>query len=271
MDSLQKIEHLTPSENLIINSYLKDCKVNQLNEKDLRNNLIDIIAIIIWESGFNIPQKEQHILINYMIDEIKRDFRFLTLTEVKFAMQKGIRGSYGEVMGINVRMMYKWLDLYVKETRVGILKKLPIKNEKKEVTDDEKRAIRANWIENCISLYEKWKNNEGFSFVDVGNLFYEYILKLNIVQLTKNERKSIWESAKVAHKEFLSNRLRGNDLKMVLYKFNQGDESVVMDIKITARNLALMVLFKKIKASGLNLRDIIEENEKGDEKTPLKK
>lgn len=240
-------------------------KIRTLDEKVSRDYLIDLLAAVIWESGHNIEADEQKILINYMIEEIKNDFSNLTLEEVKIALKKGLRGYYGQVFGMNVKMMYSWLESYVSETKAESLKYLTIieKKEPEEKSDDHKRYLHFEWLKLCINAYEEYKETGKTSFVDAKNNLYDYIrYKLKLADLTKEEVDNIWQYAVLEYKsnhsiEKSKNKYELIDFRLLIKKFQDGDSTEQEKVKFIARKIALNKLFEKIKGANIDFRKVV--------------
>lgn len=244
-------------------------KIRTLDEKAVKHGLIDIILAIIWESGHNLDEKEQTVLVTYMIEEIKNDFSNLTLEEVKIALKKGLRGYYGQVFGMNVKMMYSWLEGYVSETKAESLKYLTIieKKEPEEKSDDHKRYLHFEWLKLCINAYEEYKETGKTSFVDAKNNLYDYIrYKLKLADLTKEEVDNIWQYAVLEYKsnhsiEKSKNKYELVDFRLAIKKFQDGDSTEQEKVKFIARKIALNKLFEKIKGANIDFRKKIIEFE----------
>lgn len=245
-------------------------KIKNLDESEVRNSLVETMALIIWESGFNMSKDEQKLLINYMINEINLDFSGLTLEEVKIALKKGIRGQYGDVIGLNVRMMYSWLESYISETKREAMKQLQLikNNDPEQVSEDIKKNWHNKWLEMCIEAYEEYKEKGETTFIDIKNNLYDYIrFKLKIVDLTKEEVDNIWNHAQLEYRRNHSAENSKNDIELLDFKaaikrMENGDATEQEKIKIIARRIALNKLFEKIKGANLDLRKVIYEFEK---------
>jgi len=244
-------------------------KIRTLDENVSRNYLIDLFTVTIWESGHEIDKKDQILLINYMINEVKNDFSNLTLEEVKIALKKGLRGYYGQVFGMNVKMMYSWLEGYVSETKAESLKYLTIieKKEPEEKSDDHKRYLHFEWLKLCINAYEEYKETGKTSFVDAKNNLYDYIrYKLKLADLTKEEVDNIWQYAVLEYKsnhsiEKSKNKYELVDFRLAIKKFQDGDYTEQEKVKFIARKIALNKLFEKIKGANIDFRKKIIEFE----------
>jgi len=253
---------------------LNNPKIRQLNQSEVKDSLIETLGICIWESGFNIDKDEQKLFINYAIEVIITDYASLTLEEIKIAVLRGVRGKYGDVMGINIRMLCRWLDTYIEEDKVPVLKQLGSikKHEKKEkqVTEEEKKYWHSVWLYKCLEAYETYKTNGQNNFIDLNNALYNYIrYEMRLVDLTEQEVYDIWIKAKELYKQehSLENaRSFGQKVQFraVLEKLALQDKSENEKIKNRARKIALTNLFGKMKLADIDFKKRIIEFEKYD-------
>lgn len=248
-------------------------RILNLNSTDADNGLIESLGLIIWEAGVNMEKDDQKLLINYMVEEIKRDFFHLTVEEVKIALKKGLRGAYGDYFGINVKTLYGFLNSYVEETKPPALKQLAMISQKgetaKELTEDEKSYWHKKWLYNCILAFEEYKEKGTSTFMDIRNDLYYYIRhKMKLVEFSEQESDNIWKDAFNEHKR---NHLPNNaknlgqsiDFKYKLEKIVKGDISEHEAIKVVARRIALPRLFQKIKEQNIDFAKKIAEYEEG--------
>lgn len=249
-------------------------KIRNISEKELTDKLIEMIGIIIWESGHNVTEQEQTALIQYMIEEIKSDFSNLTLEEVKFALKKGLRGFYGEVFGVNVKMMYEWLQAYVSETKAESLKYLQVIENKKpkelseEIVNKRNEYWHFEWLKKCVSAFEEYKETGETNFIDIKNGLYDYIrFKIKLVDLTKEEVDNIRNHAEQEYRRERSPENSKNDIQMLDFistvkKMESGDVTEIEKIKIIARRIALIKLFEKMKERNIDFRQEVIKFEK---------
>lgn len=266
-----------PSENKrIILASLNNPKIKFMGDSEVRDGLIDTLALVIWESGFKFSQdpeldaKEQKTLINYMIEVIRVEYSNLSLEEIKIALLKGVRNKYGDVYGLNVRMMCIWLDAFIEDKKqIMLTLPKPKKEEeaKKELTEEQIKENRWKWLNYCINSFEEYKEKGETDFFDFGNSLYNYIrYSMRLVDLTKEETDDIWVRAigKYKNENSIENaRNVGNkiDLKTNLERLEKGEASAHEKVRMIARRMALPKLFEKIKIANIDFRKRIEEHE----------
>lgn len=253
---------------------LNNPKIKQLNQSEVKDSLIETLGICIWESGFNIDKEEQKLFINYAIEVIRVDYSSLTLEEIKIAVLRGVRGKYGDVMGMNIRMLCKWIDTYIEEEKVPVIRQLgTIKKEEqkeKQVTDEEKKYWRSVWLLRCLEAFETYKSSGQNTFLDLNNALYNFIrYEMRLVDLTEEEVNDIWSRAKVLYKQEHSPENARNlgqkvQFKAVLERLALQDKSENENIKNRARKIALTNLFGKMKLANIDFKARIIEHEKYD-------
>jgi hypothetical protein len=258
----------------IILASLNNPLIRQLDKSVVKKKLIEIIGVCIWESGFNIDKEEQKILINYAKDLIISEYSSMTLEEVKLALLNGVRGKYGDVIGINIRMICKWLDFYLQNEKINAMKELKTikKTDVKEpkISDEEKKYWHSKWLLNCYNAFEHFKKYGENNFNDINNTFYEYLKnKLKIIDLSPEEIKNIWNQAKYLHEqehkvEKARNFAQRVEFKNVLEKILLNDKTENEKIKIKAKKLALTKFFEKFKLANIDLKKEIIKYEKYD-------
>lgn len=70
-------------------------------------------VISFYGSLSNVGKQLQPHQIEYLADEIVRDFYFLTFGEIQYVMRRGIRKEYGEIYDcIDVSTVLSWVDKY---------------------------------------------------------------------------------------------------------------------------------------------------------------
>lgn len=248
-------------------------KISAMDKSEVRNGLIEILALIIWESGSTIRDDatEQKLLINYMIEEIQKDFFHLTLPEVKIALKKGLRGHYDAQYGLNVKSLYISIDNYISETKVEamtLFSKLKPKEEYKGLNDEQKAIVYRKWLESFIILFEKYHEGENIDITDIGNVFYKYCTRNKIGSLSDKQKIELENKAKrvVVSKgnEYARSSHEVKELRELVNSINKNkyDEDIELRIVSEAKRLAILVFFDKLIEDKIELGDLIKKIEK---------
>jgi hypothetical protein len=266
---------MTPLHREVILASQNHPKISNSDQSEARDGLIEILAIIIWESGVASlldDKKEQKILINYMVEEIKKDFFHLTLPEVQIALKKGLRGHYDTQYGINVKSLYGSLDNYVSETKIEAMtafnKLLKPKEEYKGLNDEQKAIVYRKWLESFIILFEKYHEGENIEITDIGNVFYKYCTRNKIGSLSDKQKIELENKAKrvVVSKgnEYARSSHEVKELRELVNSINKNkyDEDIELRIVSEAKRLAILVFFDKLIEDKIELGDLIKKIEK---------
>lgn len=82
-----------------------------MGDETTKDALIETIA---YAAGLlNIGKNLQPHQIEFLADEILRDWYWLKLSEIKFVMMEGVRGNYGQIYDcLDFRTVMEWLGKY---------------------------------------------------------------------------------------------------------------------------------------------------------------
>jgi hypothetical protein len=273
--SVQNVEEAPydKSHKEVILATLNNKPIVHESKIEAENSLAKLIGMIIWESGINMTEEEQDILVPYMITAIMKDYSHLTLKEVEIAFTMGVRKKYGDFFGINVSTFCGWLYKFQYETKKSAMRLIPyIKKTEKpdDVSEDQKKYWHGAWINSCSEAYKTFCETGIIEkFHDSNNMLYDYIVdKMKLVKLEKEEADKIFIQAKTQYKvekRSLNARNFGQQLnfKLALEKLQEQDAEVITVIQAKSKRLALPLIFKKLKDQGLDLESEIRNYEKG--------
>lgn len=254
--------NLTNSEkNYIISGFGK--KIKELDKKEVTSFLVELLTKIKFESGHKteVSNEDEYkklvALVESVYLDLKNYFSTLTLNDIKFAFNLGVRKEYGEYMGINVVTIFNWLKSYVQDAKRAEAKKkqaayIESMNKPKELTQDEKDSIMK---EACIKAFEVFKLEKKYD--DIGNAIYNYLDKKVKINFTKERKDGIVKLARVSCKERYLNKLHSikdsfekNAIKEALKNI---ETQVTPDIIIEAKRIALNQYFSELIEMDLNL------------------
>lgn len=230
------------------------------------NSLVGIFAKTIVESGFNIKEEEQEILISLFIDEIKNEFSYLTVEDVRIAVKKGVRLDYGKFFGINITTLNFWLKEYITSTKKDSMKSLPKiapKNEYSGLNDSQRSVMRKEWLNSWIELFEKYHEGENVTISDAGNVFYKYCFANKIGSLTDSEKITLENKAKRLvisnEKERATSSIQIKEVNNIINSINANKYNNDTELKIMseAKRLAIFLFFDKLISEKIELKDLI--------------
>lgn len=243
-------------------------KVKELDANYVGEQIKTAINLTIFQSGYKIDNISELIIM--VVKDIFMDFSFMTLSEIGYAFRKGLRGEFGEYMGLSVKTFYVWLKEYNETLKLEATKSLAKINkpEQKQITEQEKRQTHLNWLKSYCEDFEKYKKGEDVDIYDVGGVFYSYCMKNNICYLSEDEKKELYDKAKrkiiVNHNgQNAKNVWERKDFKEIVTSVVKGENNSSQALVVNeAKRLAVILIFDKLIANGINLNDLLAQIEK---------
>lgn len=228
-------------------------------------NIKSVINLTIFESGFKTEDIDKLILM--VIKDIFSDFGYMTLPEVSLAFRKGVRGDFGEIMGMSVRTFYSWLKKYNQTVKIDAIKALQgiKKDTTKQISSQEKQAYHLKWLKSRVDEFERHKKGEKADLYDFGNIFYGYCIKNGIAYFSEEEKRELWMKAKdniVANHsiEKAKSTYQARDYKDIVTSINKSkmDDSTMERVKSEYKRLAIPMIYDKLIKENINLADVFD-------------
>lgn len=85
----------------------------ELKIEELKMSLIDIISKAAFNCGQSMNKEDLKANYQVLLNNLKQDYKYLTIKEIEIAFEKGSKGVYGEFFGLNQKTFYKWIDAYI--------------------------------------------------------------------------------------------------------------------------------------------------------------
>jgi uncharacterized protein YeeX (DUF496 family) len=245
------------------------CELNIVEYDKNHNDLVGIFGRLIIESGITpetMPKPDQKVFISMSVDEVKNEFSYLTIEDVRIAIKKGIRLEYGKFYGLNIATINFWLKEYINTTKKLAMKSLSLispKEEKISLSDEQKKIMHQRWLDSWIDLFEKYHEGENTTISDAGNVFYKYCIKNKIGSLTDYEKIILENKAKrliIANgKEQARSSFQIKEVNKIIEDINKNRYSDDLDRKIVseAKRLAIYAFFDKLIEQKIKLKDLI--------------
>lgn len=250
------------------------CDLNILEYDQNHNNLIGIFGRLIIESGITpetMPKPDQKVFISMCVEEVKNDFSYLTIEDIRLAIKKGIRLEYGKFYGLSIATINHWLKEYVNTTKKTAMKSLSLlspEEEKISLNDEQKKVMYKRWLDSWIDLFEKYHEGENIVVSDVGNVFYKYCIKNKIGSLSDSEKIILENKAKrliIANgKEQARSSFQVKEVNAMIEAINKNKYGSNIELKIVseAKRLAIFSFFDKLIQEKIELKDLINNIEK---------
>lgn len=230
--------------------------VRDASDSEILITLAEIVSKTTFDAG-NTPKSSEEIkaLIGSLLPDCKMFFKTLTLDELKLAANRGVRGMYGDMIGVSVASLSKVFNGYMADMKRQEAKKALIEaNTPKE--EPPKEVSESEWVRLSIEAFEKFK--ESGVYEDWGNIIYLFLERkglLNYSNERKAEIKRIVENRELAR---LSAPLSMEE-KRNFEKLKDQLLSGSMDIKGKCRREALLIYFKELDEMGLAMEDLLYE------------
>lgn len=164
--------------------------VKSIEDKNESAEQIDkAINVMLADRGFNMEQADIEYLKLSVIRTIQSTPKFsnLTLKEIREAFHKGVRGEFGEYMGINVVNLESWLNKYIELYMNRAIGEYQKANSKiKSEMDDE--ITREAWIASMDRQFQKTKKGED-EFRDFRQWLFIFCQKHELVDWKKFEKE----------------------------------------------------------------------------------
>jgi hypothetical protein len=197
----------------LVKTAASELRVIQQDENALTSALAVIIAGLFVVAGQKANANEIVSMSRILTNDLQTRFKTLTLKEVEYACNAGIRHDYGDYYGINVTSVNVWLKAYIASdehknvTTQRHQKPLPELPPRSGMTEIELE----NHAKVMFEFYKKYKY-----VIDAGNLVYNYLDKKELIPFTETEKQHALEIAKreivLSKKESVKIALSAKDL-----------------------------------------------------------
>jgi hypothetical protein len=264
---------LSPEEKSIVIAS-RGKKIMELTKLELANIVTDCVDIALIELGhknlFN-DQADKDILIKSITQDIADHFKGLTAEEIKQVFRLGVRGEFkskkDEVITLTAVSVFRWIKSYKEFQRKEAFKKqleFQINEEKKskvEVTEEFIKKQQETTKQIIAEDFAKYVNLNITPY-DFGNVQYDYLKKIGLINLSDDQQKNIWEQAK----EQLKNSYHSgstpkeiNNNKRLYSELLNDSNNLKSKLVIVSKQIALKEFFEEVKKSGKNIQDLLNK------------
>lgn len=238
-------------------------RIFQRDKTKVGKELEFLIKKTVVETGFGtkFTDKDWKILYIGVIDDIFRVFSSLTTNEIHIAFRLGSREEYGEFYGVSVRVFYKWLKRYMADTQqdaVMNLKKLYPPKEK-EITQSDRNHIRNKWLNSVLYNYKILVDKNEYRFKDYGNILYDYLYELKLINFDKEQRKEILDEAIKVIERNAKEKKQRTIIKELSNLSIATDTNIKSAVKSEAKHIALRKFMFQCRAGKKSLRTLIQD------------
>jgi hypothetical protein len=236
----------------LIRNSLTGLKIRQQDERTLKSSIAVIVQKLFAIAGQSPEKKDVELICKEICADLQKRYKGMTLSEVDYALNAGVRGEYGEYYGINVVTINKWLRAYYnsderKEAmRSELFPELTLPQH--VMTEEERRKVK---VEMAVNAWKKAKNGEYVT--DYGNVVYDFLAyDRSMVQFSVEEKNGFM----IVAKQELENEAKDNAKTYipVSYLISRITEKGIVS---RAKRIALNVFFARMIDKNTDLIDWI--------------
>jgi hypothetical protein len=211
--------------------------------KSVHNEVLAQVMKSITHLNWNVPeQSAMTILVSEISNSIRNNYKQIRTDEISICFAKGIRGEYGEYMGLSVVTFEKFIMGYLaSDYRANLGKTLP----KAEPPAPSKELTRQNRIDFAQKAYEKYKT--GVFYDDLGNIVYAFLDSEGLIPFTPSEKFEMLDQARQEEYKRLQNPLSVEEARrfnIQIEALMNGNEKIIPRSKKIALNKYFEKLFK---------------------------
>lgn len=233
--------------------------------RDTKESITDKLRSVIYSAmflkGFDLDSKDIAVMSQILEKDIRRSkLQNLTMEEVRYAVENGIRGEYGEYYGLNNVTLLNFLKAYsVSEQRAKALKVCNQKQlpEKASITDREKTQ---RIIQGIIQKFDDYKTTG--RLYDFGNPGYDFLAKAGIINYTQERRDEFKAMArkKLIAEETLNQTIGNADARAEALKAIENIKNDTEDKRVIAeaKRIALKDFFNNLILMGEHIENLLK-------------
>jgi hypothetical protein len=181
------------TEVAVIRQARNSLKIKEETAENIKKFLAVQVQGLFLLSGQEPDKKDVVLITREVYKDLEKKYKGLTLKEIEYIFEQGIRGEYGDNYGINVISINRWLKTYYhSEERKQALKEITFVGlpQQTEPTEQEKQAIREKMVEKAFAEFRK----NGFT-PDHGRVAYKYLDEMGLINFSDEEIKLMKEIA----------------------------------------------------------------------------
>lgn len=243
---------------VLIEKALRSSRIMDEKPNIVYNFLNALVIKVFIIAGQAIDDDE---LLDFTVSELQKDvttrYKGLTLQEIEIALTNGVKGDYGEYYGLNIKSFNKFLNEYTfseergkaiesRMTRVPPAKQLSTKG---SITVEENKRIAYN---NALDLFEEYKETK--ECPDHGNVTYNYLDRLGVIQINDKEKWQIFNEAKACREK--ERKIQGKTMNISNVIEQQQEGGIVIAY---AKKIALKRYFRGLMENGIELKTILDK------------
>ena len=227
----------------IVKTALRSPRVRDLEEVSIQKPIGALIARVYALKGANLAPEDLRFMANELARSVKERFPGLSVEEVGIALDKGVKGDYGEYFGLSVITFLSWLRSYqesgLRSTAQDEIAPKAIA-QTRTITERELRIMER---ENALDSFKRYKAGHRPLLPVVSARTYDSLVSLGMISDTKEEKLRAMEEAKAIKKEeIVVDRLK----KTYILSRSIDKLSNVLSQELTETNPGLIIRAKEV-------------------------
>jgi len=234
------IDLLPANAQVVVRARFESPIISEMPKAQALVEIMNLISLCIAESGQRVQNEAQAkaFLTERVYEDCCTHFKQVRLNELKIALNEGVRGNYGQYMGINITTINKWIkEFLVSEYRKTSLDYFNLlltqQKAKVEPTPEERTKMLKNSCDEAYGAFLREGEMSG-----IASTLYIFMKKELNIKWTGLERKEIEDAA---NREFKMRLMEEGK-----FKINEGGDKLTT----IQRKIALKYYFIKLKNNG---------------------
>ena len=244
-------------------------KVRELSTPEVYNPLVVLIAHLYLLRGQQVEAGDLRFQAGELEQELRSSYPWLSLEEVRIALDNGVKKKYGEYYGLNVITYLDWIKAYnesearrkAKEEAERAKLPPPHVPTPEEVEENTRRGI--------LALQSLWEADSFFKWCPDPADDYAYLTSRGIISPTPDDksramdfgRQRVLESKlEEAKRERRYRKQEPDTISNILNKYKEGDIWDLADDKAVikyAKAFLLFEYFQRLKDEKKDLKSIL--------------
>lgn len=247
---LQTINLLPEPEQLIVRAKFETLKATNVPMREGKKEIAKLLLNLLVDAGYANDSQNEKIIINLTnslyTDMITR-YKHFSLGELKLALNDGVRGEFGDFVGINITTINHWLRMYQqcpqRQTALQHFNKLLGQQTPKPPpcpATTEKLLQQA-----AANAYADFLADKPFTLI--AKTIYNYLKAKNNITWTDAEKTEITKQATQNYHQQLQTKKRNRQI--TAHQFDlalKGPPNLNLEIK----RVALAWYFRKLRDEG---------------------
>lgn len=167
-------------------------RIKDLKESDFKTKIIHLIGQTHLNCGFKLDENQLSQTIDELCSDLLKCNFTLSFAEIELAFKNGWKKEYGDFFGLNNATYFGWVNAYTfGEKRLRVKKTIADAKANEGKEPEKKTPEEADYIlkEACLKSFDEFR--KGVAIFDHGNVKYNYLVKVGVLNFTKERKEAI--------------------------------------------------------------------------------